>query len=150
MKDCFYQYRKGLYEALSTLIYEGSAISVVEYGEAEKATPFIEILNMNSSLERDDDVFMQAVTTDIMVVTSHQGDPGQFGSKQSDDIMNLIMEKLITKGVTVSDRAAHIVMDDFEDAGCYFVALNYQSEFDGIKTTIRKILTVQTMIDENV
>ena len=150
MKDCFYQYRKGLYEVLSTLTYEGNAIPVMEYVQAEEETPYIQILNMSSALERDDDVFMQAVTTDIMVVTSHPGDPGQFGSKQSDDIMDSIMEKLITKGVTVSDRTVHIVMDDFTDAGCYFVALNYQPEFDGKKTTIRKILTIQTMIDENV
>jgi len=150
MKDCFYQYRKGLYTVLSTLTYEGNAIPVMEYVQAEEETPYIQILNMNSGLERDDDVFMQAVTTDIMVVTSHPGDPGQFGSKKSDDIMNLIMEKLITKGVTVSDRAAHITMDDFTDNGCEFAGLNYQSEFDGKKTTIRKILTIQTMIDENV
>ena len=144
MKDCFYQYRKGLYEVLSTLGYP-----VMEYAKAEEETPFIEILNMGSLYERDDDVFLQMVTTDIMVVTSFIGEPGDFGSKESDDIMNLVMELLITKGVTPVDRAKNITMDGFTDAGCWFVALNYHPEYDGIKTTIRKILTITTAIDEN-
>ena len=148
MKDCFYQYRKGLYEALKVLTYQGSLIPVMEFAKADEETPFIEILNMSSVLERDDDTFMQMVTVDIMVVTSFIGDPGDYGSKESDDIMNLIMGKLITKGVTVADRAKNIEMDDFTDAGCWFVALNYQPEWDGIKTTIRKILTITTAIDE--
>lgn len=148
MKDCFFQYRKGLYNVLSTLTYQGEAIDVVEFAEAEQGTPYIQILNMSASYERDDDDFMQQVTTDIMAVTSHVGDAGKFGSKESDDIMNLIMELLITKGVTPSDRAKHITMTGFEDCGCFFLALNYQPEFDGVKTTIRKILTIQTNIDE--
>jgi len=121
----------------------------MEYAKADEETPFIEMLNMSSIFERDDDTFMQMVTVDIMVVTSFIGEPGDFGSKESDDIMNLIMELLITKGVTVADRAKNITMDGFKDAGCYFVALNYQPEYDGIKTTIRKILTITTAIDEN-
>jgi len=149
MKDCFYQYRKGLYKVLRTLTYDGSPIPVMEFAVADQATPFIQILNMSSVFERDDDKFMQMVTVDIMIVTTFVGDPGDFGSKQSDDIMTLVMEKLITKGVTVADRAAHITMDDFTDAGCWFVALNYQPEWDGTKTTIRKILTITTGIDEN-
>lgn len=148
MKDCFYEYRKGLYAALSTLKYQGLPISVKEYAGTEDPTPYILILNMSSSYERDDDTFTQALTTDIMVVTSHDGDPSQFGSKQSDDIMTLIMQKLITKGVSVTDRAAHITMTGFTDAGCYFVALNYQPFYDGLKTIIQKVLTIQTMIDE--
>lgn len=144
MKDCFYQYRKGLYEVLKTLGYP-----VMEYAKADEETPFIEIFNMSASFERDDDNFMQMVTTDIMVTTSFVGEPGDFGSKQSDDIMTNIMQLLITKGVTTADRAKNITMTDFTDAGCYFVALNYQPEYDGIKTTIRKILTIQTAIDEN-
>jgi len=120
----------------------------MEYAKADEETPFIEMLNMSSVFERDDDASMQMVTVDIMVVTSFIGDPGDFGSKQSDDIMNLVMELLITKGVTHADRAANITMDDFTDAGCWFVALNYQPEYDGIKTTIRKILTITTAIDE--
>lgn len=148
MKDCFYQYRKGLYEALSTLTYGGSLIPVMEYAPEGNETPYIQILNMSSTLESDQTTFMQLLTVDIMVVTSHQGEPGEFGSKQSDDIMTLIMQKLITKGVTPADIAKHITMTDFVDAGCYFVALNYHPEFDGAKTTIRKILTIQTGIDE--
>jgi len=144
MKDCFYQYRKGLHEVLSTLGYP-----VMEYAKADEETPFIQIFNMSSIYERDDDTFMQMVTVDIMVVTSFIGEPGDYGSKESDDIMNLVMELLITKGVTMADRAKNIEMDDFKDAGCYFVALNYQPEYDGIKTTIRKILTITTAIDEN-
>lgn len=144
MKDCFYQYRKGLYGVLKTLGYP-----VMEYAKADQETPFIEILNMNAAYERDDDNFMQMVTTDIMVTTSFVGEPGDFGSKQSDEVMNKIMGLLITKGVTTADRAKNITMDDFTDAGCYFVALNYQPEYDGSKTIIRKILTITTAIDEN-
>lgn len=149
MKDCFYQYRKGLYEVLSTLSYGGEGLTVVEYAKAEQETPFVEILNMSAAFERDDDNFMQMVTVDIMVVTSFVGEPGDFGSKQSDDIMTLIMELLITKGVTPADRAKNITMTDFTDAGCWFVSLNYMPEYDGAKTTIRKILTITTAIDEN-
>lgn len=148
MKDCFYQYRKGLYEALSSIHYEGEAITVKEYAGTEDPTPYVLMLNMSSTYDRDDDTFIQSVTTDIMVVTSHEGDPSQFGSKQSDDIMTKIMQKLITKGVTAPDRSAHIIMTDFIDSGCYFVSLNYQPDFDGLKTTIRKVLTIQTIIDE--
>ena len=149
MKDCFYEYRKGLYEALTSIHYESQPLVVREYVDSEMGTPYVQILNMSSTFERDDDTFLQVVTTDIMVVTSHEGDPGQFGSKQSDDIMTKIMQKLITKGVTVQDRAAHIVMTDFTDNGCYFVSLNYLPDFDGKRTTIRKVLTISTHIDEN-
>jgi hypothetical protein len=147
MKDCFYQYRKGLYQVLSTLKYQGINIPVMEYAPDEQETPYIQILNMSALFERDDDKDSQRVTTDIMVVTSHAGPPDDFGSKQSDDIMNDIMELLITKGVTPSQRAKHITMADFEDAGCFLVALNYMSDFDGAKITVRKILTIETMID---
>ena len=149
MKDCFYEYRKGLYEALSTLKYKGVSMTVKEFAATEDPTPYIIIFNMNSTFERDDDKDSQTVTTDIMVVTSHEGDPSQYGSKESDDIMTMVMQKLITKGVTAPDRAAHIVMTNFTDMGCFFVNLNYQPVYDGLKTTIQKILTIQTMIDEN-
>jgi len=148
MKDCFYQYRKGLYEVLSTITYGGSAVPVMEYAPAEQATPYIQIMGMSSTLVRDDDVFSQEVVTDIQVVTSYKGDPGEFGSLQSDTIMNSVMELLITRGVTVEDRAAHILMDDFIDFGCWFQALNYQNYFDGNKIYIIKVLTIRTMIDE--
>jgi hypothetical protein len=148
MKDCFYQYRKGLYERLSTLTYEGVPIPVMEYAPDEQNTPYIQISDMSASFERDDDRFMQKVTTDIIVVTSHNGPPDDFGSKQSDDIMNDIMELLITRGVTPADRARHITMTDFEDCGCFLLALNYNSDFDGAKITVRKILTIETSIDE--
>jgi ribosomal protein L37AE/L43A len=149
MKDCFYQYRKGLYDVLSTLTYKGDLIPVVEFAEAEQATPYIQILNMSSSYERDDDVFMQQVTTDIMVVTDFVGDAGKFGSMESDTIMNSVMELLITKGVTPADRVKHIAMADFTDCGCFFQGLNYQPTFDGVRTVICKILTIRTSIDEN-
>ena len=149
MKDCFYQYRKGLYEVLSALTYRGVVIPVKEYTAADQETPYIQILNMSSSLIRDDCKFNQQVTTDIMVTTSNLGDPGDYGSKASDTIMNSVMELLITKGVTVTDRAANISMDDFTDNGCYFVELNYQPEFDGSKMIVRKILTITTDIYEN-
>lgn len=150
MKDCFYQYRKGLYEALSTLTYGGSAIPVMEYAPEGNDTPYIQILNMSSTLEDDQTTFMQMLTVDIMVVTAHAGEPGEFGSKQADDIMTEVMQLLITRGVTPADIARHITMTDFTDAGCHFVSLNYFPEFDGAKTTIRKILTIQTAIDEKV
>jgi len=149
MKDCFFQYRKGLYEALSTLTYEGDAIEVLEYAPNDYETPYIQILNMSSTLNDDQSTFMQMLSVDIMVVTSHVGSPEKFGSKQSDDIMTSIMELLITRGVTPADVAKHITMDDFTDGGCYFVALNYFPDFDGVKTTVRKVLTIQTGIDEN-
>jgi hypothetical protein len=149
MKDCFYEYRKGLVSALRALTYNGTNLVVCEYAEAEKETPYVQVLNMSSTYERDDDVFVQVVTTDIMVTTSHIGDPGNFGSKQSDDIMTIIMQRLITKGVTTADRAKHISMTGFTDNGCYFVSLNYQPEYDGTKTTIRKLLTISTLIDED-
>jgi len=149
MKDCFYQYRKGLFEVLSALTYGGVVIPVKEYTAADQETPYIQILNMSSSMIRDDCKFNQQVTTDIMVTTSNMGDPGDYGSKASDTIMNSVMQLLITKGVTVADRAAHISMTDFTDNGCYFVALNYQPEFDGSKMIVRKILTITTDIYEN-
>jgi len=148
MKDCFYQYRKGLYEALSALSYGGQNLTVMEYAPEGNDTPYVQILNMSATPEGDATNFQMNVTVDIMVVTSHQGEPGEFGSKQSDDIMTIIMQRLITKGVTPGDVADNIVMTDFEDNGCYLVALNYAPEFDGAKTTIRKILTIQTMITE--
>lgn len=149
MKDCFYQYRKGLFEVLSTLKYKGVLIPVMEYAPAAQQTPYIQILNMSSSLIRDDDSFNQQVTTDIMITTSNTGDPGDYGSLASDIIMNSIMDLLITKGVSVADRAKHIVMADFTDNGCYFLALNYQPDFDGVKMIIRKLLTITTDIYEN-
>lgn len=148
MKDCFYQYRKGLYQKLQGITYKGVTVPVFEFAKADQKTPFIQILGMNSTYERDDDKFLQSVTTDIMVVTSQPGDPGDFGSMQSDEIMNEVMERLITKGVTKSDRAAHIKMDDFIDNGCFFVNLSYDNEFDGANTYIRKILTINTLIEE--
>lgn len=148
MKDCFYQYRKGLYEALISIKYKGTALEVMEFTKKSNSPPYVQMLNFSSSPSGDDDKFSQYLTCDIMVVTQFSGEPGDFGSKESDDIMNLIMQELITMGVTASDRAKHITMDDFIDAGCYFIALNYVPEFDGAITTIRKILTIQTMIDE--
>jgi len=148
MKDCFFQYRKGLYDVLSTLTYQGQPIPVMEFAPKGNEEPYIQIMNMSSTFERDDDKFSQTLSVDIMVVTMHSGEPGEFGSKQTDDIMTNVMQLLITKGVTPADRAKHIVMTDFMDAGCYLLALNYQPDFDGAKTTIRKILTIQTMIDE--
>src|SRR6056297_3564181 len=149
MKDCFYQYRKGLYEALNgNVIYGGSAVPVMEYAGWEQETPFIQILNMSSTPEDDDTTHSQIVTTDIHVVTSHQGEIDDFGSKQSDTIMNDVMELLISMGVTAADRALNIDMDDFEDMGCSLVSLTYQSSYDDSKLIITKVLTISTMIDE--
>jgi len=149
MKDCFYQYRKGLYEALTASItYDGNAVPVMEYAGSDQATPYIQILGMNSQLVMDHDDFSQTLTVDIQVVTSHIGEPDDFGSKQTDDIMNDIMQLLITRGVSIADRAKHITMDDFIDAGCFFDNLEYNNYYDGQKLIIIKILTIKTMIDE--
>ena len=148
MKHCFFEYPKGLYEALTAIHYESQPLVVKEYADAEDQPPYVQILNMSSTFERDDDTFSQNVYTDIMVTTSHIGSPGQFGSKQSNDIMNLIMQKLITKGVTVDDRAAHIVMTNFTDNGCYFAGLSYINNYDGHKITVMEVLTISTHIDE--
>jgi hypothetical protein len=149
MKDCFYQYRKGLYEALNgNITYDGSAVPVMEYAGFEQATPYIQILNMNAAPETDHDTFSQIVTTDLQVVTSHQGEIDDFGSKQSDTIMDDVMDLLISLGVTDDDRDKHIEMDDFEDMGCTLVNLSYETSYDGTKLIISKVLTIRTMIDE--
>jgi hypothetical protein len=81
-------------------------------------------------------------------VTSHQGEIDDFGSKQSDTIMNDVMELLISMGVTDDDRNKHIEMTDFEDMGCSLVNLAYETSYDGSKLIISKVLTIRTMIDE--
>jgi len=149
MKDCFYQYRKGLYEALNgNVTYDGSAVPVMEYAGWEQETPYIQILRMNSSPESDHDTHTQVVTTDIQVVTSHQGEIDDFGSKQSDTIMDDVMELLISLGVTEDDRDINIEMDDFEDMGCSLVNLSYETAYDNSRLIITKVLTIRTMIDE--
>lgn len=149
MKDCFYQYRKGLYEALNgSITHDGSAVPVMEYAGFDQATPYIQILGMNAQPEDDHDTFSQVVTTDIQVITSHVGEIDDFGSKQADTIMDDVMELLISMGVTDDDRDKNIEMDDFEDMGCSLVNLTYESSYDGNKLIINKILTISTMIDE--
>lgn len=148
MRDCFFQYRKGLYEALSALKYHGQNIPVMEYAPDNNSEPYIQILNMNSSPEDDAYKFSQSVETGIMVVTAHDGPPDDFGSQQSDEIMEEVMSILITQGVTVADRSKHVIMINFVDNGCFFVSLSYSPDFDGAKTTIRKVLTIRTVIDE--
>jgi len=149
VKDCFYQYRKGLYEALNgNIIYDGNIVPVMEFAGQDQETPYIQVLGMSSVPESDNTTFSQIVNTDIQVVTSHLGEIDDFGSKQSDMIMNDVMELLITMGVSVADRARNITMDNFEDMGCRFESLSYNSTYDGNKLIINKILTISTMIDE--
>lgn len=150
MKDCFYQYRKGLYEALNgNVSYDGDDVTVMEFAGHDQVTPYIELLGMSATPETDYTTESQIVITDIRIVTSHQGEIDDFGSKQSDAIMNDVMELLITQGVTVADRAKHITMDDFIDNGCWFESLTYDNTYDGNILRIEKILTIRTMIDED-
>jgi len=148
MKDCFYQYRKGLYDKLRIIKFLGVSVPVMEFAPDEQETPFIQIQNMSSDYQRDDDNFSQTVTTEIMVVTSHAGPPDDFGSKLADDMMTIIMQRLISKGVTTADRTKAVSMTDFIDNGAHFGGLHYDNSFDGAVTWIRKILTIWTDIDE--
>ena len=148
MKDCFFQYRKGLYEKLRIISFRGERVPVMEFAPDEQETPFIQIMNMKSDYERDDDTFSQWVTTEIESVTSHKGPPDDFGSKLADDLTTIIMQRLISKGVSEADRAKAVEMDDFIDNGAHFVGLRYDNTFDGATTYIRKILTITTLIDE--
>lgn len=149
MKDCFYQYRKGLYEALNgNVAYDGDDVPVMEFAGKEQAKPFIQILGMTAVPETDHTTESQRVTTRIQVVTSHVGEIDDFGSKQADDIMNDVMELLISEGVSAADRAKHISMTDFTDNGCWFDNLTYEPIYDGSEFMIIKVLTIETMIDE--
>lgn len=148
MKDCFFQYRKALYDALKIIQYRGETLPVMEYAPDGWETPYLQIINMSSRYERDDDAYSQWVQTEIMVVTSHPGPPDDFVSKLADDIMTVIMQRLIYKGVTEAAQAKFMQMDDFTDNGAHFVSLRYDNDFDGAKTTIRKLLTIETLIDE--
>jgi hypothetical protein len=150
MKDCFYQYRKGLYDKLRIVKFRGIPVPVMEFAPNEQETPFIQILNMRSEYERDDDNFSQWVMTEIMSVTSHAGPPDDFGSKLADDLTTIVMQKLISKGVTSSDRAKAVTMTDFIDNGAHFEGLRYDNSFDGAVTWVRKILTIRTLIDEKI
>jgi hypothetical protein len=85
-----------------------------------------------------------------MAVTSHAGPPDDFGSKLADDLSTIIMQKLISKGVTTADRAKAVSMTDFIDNGAHFAGLRYDNSFDGAITWIRKILTITTLIDEKI
>jgi len=148
MKDCFYQYRKGLYDKLRVIKFRGVPVPVMEFAPDEQETPYVQILNMRSEYQRDDDVFSQTVYTDIQVTTSHAGPPDDFGSKLADDLMTIIMQRLISKGVTTAGRAKSVTMRDFIDNGAHFEGLRYDNSFDGAVTWIRKILTIWTDIDE--
>lgn len=149
MKDCFYQYRKGLYEALNgNVAYDGSNVPVMEFAGKEQAKPFIQILGMTAIPETDHSNPSQMVTTRIQVVTGHVGEIDDFGSKQADDIMNDVMELLISQGVSAVDRAKHITMTDFTDNGCWLDNLTYEPIYDGSEFMIIKVLTIETMIDE--
>jgi len=150
MKDCFYQYRKGLYDKLRIINFRAQPVPVMEFAPDEQETPFIQILNMSSRYERDDDVFSQWVTTEIMAVTSHPGPPDDFGSKLVDDLTTIVMQRLISKGVTAADRLKAVSMADFIDNGAHFAGLRYDNTFDGAVTWIRKILTIETLIDEKI
>ena len=141
MKTCFYQYRKGLYEVLSALSYD-----VYQYPPADATTPYIYIGDMNATPENDADRYSQTVTTEIHVVTSFLGD--QASSNDSDEIMDEVMQVLISKGVTVSDRAKAILMDDFEMTPNQLESLSHRAEFDDLNKQVRAVLTVSAIIDQ--
>jgi len=146
MKTCFYQYRKGLFERLSLITYGGSAVPVYQYTPAGVGTPYIYIGDMNATPENDADRYSQTVTTEIHVVTSYQGD--QASMNTADAIMDLVMQWIISKGVTVFDRDAAILMDDFEMTPNQMVSLSHVTEFDDINKQIRSVLTVSAIIDQ--
>ena len=146
MRSCFYQYRKGLFEALSTIVYNGAAVPVYQYPPMNVAAPYILIADMDAFPLEDKTVFSQQVTTEIHVVTEFVGDFG--GSVTADAILDLVMDLLITKGVTVGDRAKLIDMDDFEQTTCVMQDQRYINEFDGQKKTVRSVLSINSIIDE--
>jgi len=126
--------------------YNDVELDVYEYPPGDATEPYILITNMMSTPQYDDDAFSQEVTTDIHIVTSYQTDKG--GGRDSDLMMNDLMELLINMGVTPAERRGVILMDDFVDNGCFFVSLSYESYYDGAYKYIRKILSIKTTIDE--
>lgn len=144
MKNCFYQYRKGLYDLINgNVTYSSTVVPVYEFAPSTIDTPYIIIGNMNSDRAEDDDYYSQTVTTDLIVVTSYKGDIGKFGSKQANEIIGQIMGLLI-------DRADGkvVTMTDFTDNGAWFNTLRSEAFFDGSTAVIVMYLNIGTGIDE--
>ncbi len=144
MKSCFYQYRKGLYERLSTVTHNGESIPVWQYPPKDVEMPFILIGDMNAlPVGVDDkDAFMQELSVEIHVVNEGAT------TLTVDEIMNDIMDKLITMGVTTVDRDKFIEMDGFENSSCLLQSQTHITEFEGDRIIVRNVLVINAIIDE--
>lgn len=144
MKNCFYQYRKGLYDLLNgNVTHAGSEVPVYEFAPPAIDRPYLIIGNMNSDRAEDDDLYSQTISTDIIVVTSYKGDIGRFGSKTANDIIDQVMSLLIDRQ---DGKAATMV--DFRDNGAWFNTLRSEAFFDGSTAVIVIYLNIGTVIDE--
>jgi hypothetical protein len=143
MKSCFYQYRKGIYDKLSGLTYDGDEIPVYQYPPPEAEKPYILIGEMDAMPLEDKDLFSQEVTTELHAVT----ESGVYGSSiEADGIINEVMQTLIAKGTT--DRSKFVSMDDFTQTTCALQGQRYANNWDGEKLIIRNIVTINAKIDE--
>ena len=141
MKSCFYQYRKGLYEALGLLGY-----SVYRHVPADVSPPYIYIGDMNASPTEDNTVYSQEVTTEIHVVTEYFGDQADY--TDADQMSDEVMQLLISKGRTDFERASAIDMDDFEMTPNQLISLSEQFTFDDVNKEVRQIITMVALIDQ--
>ena len=141
MKSCFYQYRKGLYEALGLLAYD-----VYKYPPKKAAKPYILIEGMFATPFEDNTVYSQTVETIIHVVDEYFGD--QATNNRADEIMDLVTGLLISKGRSEAERAAEIQMDDFEMTANQMVSMSDDVSFDDVHKEIRIILTMSAVIDQ--
>ena len=141
MKSCFYQYRKGLYEALGLLGY-----NVYQHPPKTAVKPYILIGEMSASPNGDNTVYSQEVTTEIHVVDEYFGD--QASNNSADTMMDNVMQLLISMGRDEVERAAAIEMLDFEMTPNQLVTLSSETTFDDVYKEIRLILTMSAIIDQ--
>ena len=141
MKSCFYQYRKGLYEALGLLGY-----NVYQHPPKTAVKPYILIGEMSASPNGDNTVYSQEVTTEIHVVNEYFGD--QASNNSADTMMDNVMQLLISMGRDEVERAAAIEMLDFEMTPNQLVTLTDVVTFDDVYKEIRLILTMSAIIDQ--
>ena len=141
MKSCFYQYRKGLYEALGLLGY-----NVYQHPPKTAVKPYILIGEMSAIPNGDNTVYSQEVTTEIHVVDEYFGD--QASNNSADTMMDNVMQLLISMGRDEVERAAAIEMLDFEMTPNQLVTLTDVVTFDDVYKEIRLILTMSAIIDQ--
>jgi hypothetical protein len=147
MKNCFTPYRKGLYDKLGALTYNGVALNAHQFPPKVAAKPYIFIGDMNSVAgDEDADVYTQDLTVEIHSVTEYFGDQGS--AIPADEIMDIVMQELLSKGVTQAERDKAIEMDDFWATPGIFVSLRQELDFDEVNRNIRTVLTFTTKIDQ--